>query len=134
MSSHELQAQVFLEEVSQCLVDQYVITYQNIWGEDMFRLHLEESSYCKILVPLKGTSSLNLFLHKKCFFNSCYYTKKNFKNTKIYKYFQGEGAVRPLGERSNVTSIQLISCKSQFFADEILKCFVHKYQMTYQNI
>ena len=101
----------------------------------MIRPHLVESSYCKVLVPLKGTSSLNHFLHtKKMFFNSCFCTKKNFKNTETYKYFQGEGAVRPLGERANVTSIQLISYKFQIFGDEILQCLIDKYQMKYQII
>ena len=72
----------------------------------MVRPHLVESSYCKILVPLKGTSILNHFLHKKdVFFNSCCYTKKNSKNTETLKYFSREGAVRPLGKRGNVTSI-----------------------------
>ena len=58
-------SQIFIGEVLQCLVDKCVITYQNIWSEGMIRSHLVESSYCKILVPLKGMSSLNHFLHKK---------------------------------------------------------------------
>ena len=56
---------IFTNVVLQCLVDKYMITYQNIWGEGMVRAHLVESSYCKILVPLKGISNLNHFLHSR---------------------------------------------------------------------
>ena len=59
--------QNFADVVLQYLVGKYVITYQNIWGEGMVRPHLVESSYYKILDPLKGTSSLNHFPHKKYF-------------------------------------------------------------------
>ena len=59
--------QIFLDVVFKCLVDKYIITYQNIWGEGVVRPHLVEWSYCKVLEPLKGTSSLSHFLHKKCF-------------------------------------------------------------------
>ena len=68
--------ETFIDEILQCLVDKYVITYQNILSEGMVRLNLVESSYCKIFMPLKGTSSINHFLPKKMFFNSCCYTKK----------------------------------------------------------
>ena len=30
--------QIFIDEVWQCLVDKYVITYQNIWGECMVNI------------------------------------------------------------------------------------------------
>ena len=55
--------QIFTNVVLQCLVNKYMIAYQNIWSERMVRPHLVESSYCKILVPLKGASSLNHFPH-----------------------------------------------------------------------
>ena len=58
-------SQSFIDEVLQCLVDKYQITYQIIWGKVVVRPHLVESSYYKILVPLKGTSSLNYFLHTR---------------------------------------------------------------------
>ena len=64
---YELQIQIFIYEVLQYLVDKNVMTYQNIWSEGMVRPHLVESRQCKILVPLKGTWSINYFLHKKCF-------------------------------------------------------------------
>ena len=44
--------QILIDEVLQCVVDKYVIHYQNIWGEGMVTHHLVESSYCKVLVPL----------------------------------------------------------------------------------
>ena len=59
--------QFFTDIVSQCLNDKYEITYQSILGEGVVRPHLVASNYCKILRPLKGTSSLNHFLHKKYF-------------------------------------------------------------------
>ena len=59
--------QFFIDEVLQCLVDKYQITYQNIWGEDVFRPHLVELDHYKILEPLKGVPDLNHFLHKKRF-------------------------------------------------------------------
>ena len=73
--------QIFTDEVFlQCVFDKYVITYQNILGEDMVRPHLVESSYYM--------SNLNHFLNKKKkIYNSCCYTKKNFKDTETCKYF-----------------------------------------------
>ena len=59
--------QFFIDEVLQCLVDKYQITYQNIWREGMVRLHLVELDHCKVLKPLKGGPDLNPFLHKKRF-------------------------------------------------------------------
>ena len=43
--SYELK--FFIDEVLQCLVDKYQITYQNIWGKDVVRPNLVESSNCK---------------------------------------------------------------------------------------
>ena len=57
--------QIFTNAVLQCLVDKYLITNQNIWGEGMATPYLVASSYCKILVPLKATSSLNHFPHTR---------------------------------------------------------------------
>ena len=59
--------QFFIDEVLQCLVDKYQITYQNIWGEGVVRLHLLELDHYEILEPLKGAPDLNHFLHKKRF-------------------------------------------------------------------
>ena len=59
--------QIFIGEVLQCLVDKYVMTYENIWGEGMVRPHLVKSSHCKILVPLKGVPILRHFFRKKIF-------------------------------------------------------------------
>ena len=73
--------QFFIDEVLQCLVDKYQITYQINWGECMVRPHLMESSYCKTLGPLKGVSLLHHCLHKDIF-SSCCYMKKNFENNK----------------------------------------------------
>ena len=56
-----------MDEVLQCLVDKYEITYQNIWREGVVRLHLVELDFYKILKPLKGASDLNHFLQKKRF-------------------------------------------------------------------
>ena len=58
-------SQIITNVVLQCLVDKDVMTYQNIWREGKVRPNLLESSYCKIFVPLKGTSSLNHFPHTK---------------------------------------------------------------------
>ena len=82
---------IYANAVLQCLVDKYVITYENIWDEGMVRSQLVESSYCKILVLLKGMSGLNHFLRKKMFVNSCGYTKKNFKNTKYTNIYNKKG-------------------------------------------
>ena len=60
-------SQFFIDEVLQCLVDKYQITYQNIWVEGVVRPHLEELDHHKILEPLKGAPDLNHFLHKKRF-------------------------------------------------------------------
>ena len=39
------------------------------------------------------------------------------------------------GKRGNVTLIHpMMSYEPQFFIDEVLQCFVDKYQITYQNI
>ena len=59
--------QFFIDEVLQCLVDKYQITYQNIWAEGVVRLHLVESDHYKILELLKGAPDLDHFLHKKRF-------------------------------------------------------------------
>ena len=59
--------QFFTDEVLQCLVDKYQITYQNILGENVVRPHLVELDHYKILERLKGAPDLNLFLHKKRF-------------------------------------------------------------------
>ena len=59
--------QYFIDEVLQCLVDKYQITYQNIWGEGVVRPHLVELDHYEILEPLKGAPDLNHFLHKKRF-------------------------------------------------------------------
>ena len=113
-------SQILKDEVLQRSADKYVITYQNIWGEGVVKLHLVKSSYCKMLVLLKSTSSFNHALHeKKKFVNSCSYTKNNFKNAATYKNFLGEEGVRPLGKRGSVTSIHLISYKYPIYADEI---------------
>ena len=60
-------SQFFIDEVLQCLVDKYQITYQNIWVEGVVRPHLEELDHHKILEPTKGAPDLNHFLHKKIF-------------------------------------------------------------------
>ena len=80
-------SQSFIDEVLQSLVEKFQITYQNIWVEGVVRPYLVESSYCKILVPLKGTSSLNHFSHTRNVFNSGCYTKKNLEKTETYNYF-----------------------------------------------
>ena len=59
--------QFFIDEVLQCLVDKYQITYQNILGEGVVRPHLVELDHYKILEPLKGAPDLDYFLHKKDF-------------------------------------------------------------------
>ena len=59
--------QFFTNVVLQCLVDKYVMTYQNIWSEGMVRPHLVKSSHCKILVPLKSVPILRHFFRKKIF-------------------------------------------------------------------
>ena len=46
--------QFFIDEVLQCLVDKYQVTYQNILGEAVVRPHLVELDHYKILEPLKG--------------------------------------------------------------------------------
>ena len=46
------------DAVLQCLVDKYMITYQNIWVEGMVSPHLVELGYSRILNPLKGGSGL----------------------------------------------------------------------------
>ena len=60
-------SQIFTDEVLQCVFDKYVITYQNIWGKDVIRRHLLESSYCKTLGPQRGAPILQHFLHQKYF-------------------------------------------------------------------
>ena len=42
-----------MDEVLQYLIDNYQITYQNIWGKDVVRPHLVESDHHKILEPLR---------------------------------------------------------------------------------
>ena len=59
--------QFFIDEVLQCLVDKYQITYQNIWGEGFTRPYLVELDHYKILQPLKGASDFNHYLNKKRF-------------------------------------------------------------------
>ena len=44
----------------------------------------------------------------------------------LTKIFRGNGR--------NVTLIHLMNCKPQYFLDEVFKCLVNKYQITYQNI
>ena len=39
--------QFLVDEVLQCLVDKYQITYRNIWGEDAVRSHLVELDHYK---------------------------------------------------------------------------------------
>ena len=56
--------QFLVDEVLQCLVDKYQITYQNIWGEGMVRPHLVDLDHYKILEALKGAPDLDHFLHK----------------------------------------------------------------------
>ena len=73
-----------IDEVSQCLVDKYQITYQIICGKDVVRTHLVGSGYCKTLEPLKGAPILPYFLHKNIFTNSGY-MKENFKNNEAYQ-------------------------------------------------
>ena len=100
----------------------------------MVRPRLVKLSYCKFLGADERYVKLKPFTTLKMFFNNYCYTKNKFKNTETYKYFQGEGAIRPLGKWGNVTLIHLINCKSQIFADEILQCLNDKYQIAYQNI
>ena len=65
-----------------------------------------------------------IFCTKNLLYSYCY-TKTNFMlNQNLY----GERAVRSLGKRGNVVSINPISYKSQISANKILKCFVDKYQ------
>ena len=59
--------QFFIDEVLQCLVNKYQITYENIWGGGVVRPHLVELDHYKILEPLKGAPDLNHFLHKTRF-------------------------------------------------------------------
>ena len=56
--------QFFIDEVSQCLVDKYQITYQNILEEAVVRPHLVELEHYKILEPLKSAPDLKHFLHE----------------------------------------------------------------------
>ena len=60
-----IHSKFFIDEVLQCLVDKYQITYQNIWGEGVVRPYLVQLDYYKILKPLKGALDLKHFLHKK---------------------------------------------------------------------
>ena len=60
-------SQSFIDEVLQCLVDKYQITYQNIWREGVVRPHLVELDHYKILEPLKAAPNLDHFLHQKRF-------------------------------------------------------------------
>ena len=75
----------FIDEVLQCLVHKYQITYQNIWGEGVIRPYLVQLDYYKISEPLKGALDLNHFLHKKMICSNCSYMKENFKNDEAYQ-------------------------------------------------
>ena len=56
--------QIFTDEVLQCVIDKYVITYQNIYGKGMVRPHLVKLRDCKTLGSLKSAPILHHFLHK----------------------------------------------------------------------
>ena len=58
--------------------------------------------------------------------------KENIKNNETYQNFLGERAVRFPGKWGNVTLIWPMSCKHQFFIDDVLHCLIDKYQTTYQ--
>ena len=69
--------QFLIDEVLQCLVDKYQITYQIIiiiiiiiilGGGGLVRLHSMESSYCKTLWPLKGAPIWHIIFYKKKYF------------------------------------------------------------------
>ena len=126
--------QFFIDEVLQCLVDKYQITYQNIWGERMIRPHLVELDHYKVLEPLKGAPDFNHFLRKKVFLEIAVTKKENFKNKKTYQKFFGERAVRPPGKRGHVPLIHSMSYKPQIFTNVVLQCLVDRDVITYQNI
>ena len=125
--------QFFIDEVLQCLVDKYQITYQNILGDGVVRPHLVESSYCKTLGPLKN-APIDTIFNTKNIFSSCCYIKENFKNNETYQTFFGERAVRSPGKRVNVTSIHPMSYKPQILTDAALQCLLDRYVITCQNI
>ena len=81
----------FIDEILQCLVDKYQITYQNIWGGGVVRPHLVELDRCEILEPLKWSPDLNHFLHKKRFLVIAVAWKRNSKITKLTKIFREKG-------------------------------------------
>ena len=56
--------QLSTDEILQCAFDKYQITYQIIWGKDVIRPHLVESSNFKTLGPLKGAPILHHFIQK----------------------------------------------------------------------
>ena len=87
--------QFFIDEVLQCLVDKYQITYQNIWGERMIRPHLVELDHYKVLEPLKRASDFNHFLRKKVFLEIAVTGKRISKIRKLTKSFLGKGQSDP---------------------------------------
>ena len=87
--------QFFIDEVLQCLVDKYQITYQNIWGERMIRPHLVKLDHYKVLEPLKGAPDFNHFLRKKVFLEIAVTRKRISKIRKLTKSFLGKGQSDP---------------------------------------
>ena len=79
--------QIPIDEVSQSLVDKYVITNQNVCSEGMVRPRLVKLSYCKFLGATERYVKLKPFTTLKMFFNNYCYSKNKFKNTETYKYF-----------------------------------------------
>ena len=67
--------QFFINEVLQCLVDKYQITYQNIRSEGMVRPHLVESSYCKKCWGHWKVHQFYTIFNSKNVFSSCCYIK-----------------------------------------------------------
>ena len=84
-------SQSFIDEVLQCLIDKYQITYQNIWGKGVVRPHLVELGHYNILEPLKGSLDLKHFLHKKRLLVIATTWKRILKITKLTKTFWGKG-------------------------------------------
>ena len=77
--------QIFTNAVLQCLVDKYLITNQNIWGEGMATPYLVASSYCKNFGTTESYVKLKPFpTHKKCFLIVAAIQKKNKKRNRKY--------------------------------------------------
>ena len=53
--------QIFIDEVIQCLVDKYVVMYQNIWGKGMARPCLSMHGYPKYFGKLSHIYNLLSF-------------------------------------------------------------------------